>query len=415
MQIRSLENTNVVGTFKIVLLIGILLILFISLFSIDAQDEPQFAAPNADGSDKLAYVSNEGYLMLYDPRERTETMLLDHVQTFVLARDGRVAFTRPDETDNDLYVFDPSTPALPPINISPNTATSDYPIVWSPDGHYLAFGSYSYLDGNRRIYVWDGDNATDITPEKVMIAAEHYQVSWSDDGRLAITVSFGYLDGDPEPEIYLWDGDTTINLSQNPGGWDGNASWSRNGKVVFRSIRDEEIGTFVWDGRSFVDGSPDTDTFVHVAPELRPYYLTWTHNDLLGFTTRTDSPTGFKKQIVLWDVEREAIVEHFPISSDNAWNWLAEGGQVILSSHLASGTPSYYLDVENTAGEILFSAHTGEIAWSSDGYLAYCVRPENKGWVLSLWNGEETWTVTSVSYKPMRWQNGQHTFSCNNG
>ena len=126
------------------------------------------------------------------------------------------------------------------------------------------------------------------------------------------------------------------------------------------------------------------------------------------------SLTG-RKEIVLWNLAEEVIVTRLPVASDNAWSWLAEGGAVVLTSTLASGIPSAYLDVENTAGRILFSVHTGEFAWSSAGFLAYCGIEGRYSQRLSLWDGREAWVVAVVSYRPVQWQYGTGTFSCNNG
>jgi WD40 repeat protein len=415
--IETLPLRNIIGAGRLIILLFAATALNLSAFlsSTSAHDELEYAVNDADSSrDMLAYVSDDGYLMLYDPHNRTETTLLDNVQDFVLGRDGRVAFTKQDENDPDLYVFDPSTPAHTLINISENPAGNNYPLAWSPDGRYLAFDSYQDRD-DHYLYVWDGETKTNIMPDNGLDTAYTFYVDWSHDGQLAFTVQYGWSSLDTPSEIYLWDSNTTTNLSQNPLRWDGAASWSRTGQLKFGSHRDEEVGIYVWDGVSFKDGFPDIDSFIRLAPELEPTNATWTDDGFIGFTVTPDNSPSGTKEIILWDLESEAIVQQFPVSSENAWSWLAEGGQVILSSHLASGIPSVYLDVENTEGEILFSTHTGEFAWSSDGYLAYCGIEGGMSRILSLWDGEETWVVARVSYKPIQWQHGRTTFSCNNG
>ena len=400
-------------------IVGLMLIL---AAGVGAQTEPENA-------DMLAYISNENQLMLYDPRDRTETKLLDDVGTFLMSRDGRGAFTKLDETDTDLYIFDPAAPHIAPINISQNSAMNYYPVAWSPDGHYLTFAAFSrkssdyfytwiYQGGykvstkNQLLYVWDGEKTINIMPDSELGIADGFYVDWSDEGRLAFTIQYGSSNLDVPAEIYLWDGNKTINLSQNPEGWDSAGRWNKNGQWLFWSSRDGDGGIYVWDGESFKDGSPDVDSFIRVAPELEPDSAGWTDEGLVEFTLYSDSGA---KEIILWDFEREAIVRQFSVSSDKYESWLAEGGQMILSSHLASGIPSVYLDVENIAGEILFSEHVGEFAWSPDGYLAYCGIEDRMSRLLSLWDGEETWLVAEVSYKPAQWQNGQKIFSCNNG
>lgn len=397
------------------LIITIILILSTFLPGISTPDELEHAINDANNRDMLAYVSNEDQLMLYDPHDRTETKLLDGVRSFVLGRDGRVAYRNQDQTDHNLYVFDPSTQSLDVITISQNPAAVLYSLAWSPDGHYLALGAYEH-EVEHALYVWDGETTTNIMPENGLDTAVTFYADWSYDGRLAFTIQYGWSNLATPAEIYVWDGETTTNLSQNPEAWDGSTSWSKNGQLMFSSYRDAaEGGIYVWDGVSYKDGSPDTDSFIQLAPELEPTYALWLDDGLIGFTSHPDASPSGTKEIILWDLEAQAIVQRYPVSSENAWSSLAEGGQVILSSHLASGVPSYYLDVENTEGEILFSTIVGEFSWSSSGYLAYCRIDKDRGWVLSIWNGDETWDIARVSYRPVQWQNGQQTFSCNNG
>ncbi len=409
----SLRNITRVGRLTILLPIGIMLMSSLFLSTISAQDE-------VDNPDMLAYVSEEGHLMLYDPRDRTETKLLENVDTFLLARDGRVAFTRPDENDTDLYVFDPSTPDLDPINISQNPAVGHYPVAWSPDGRYLAFasftqsgdyapymlilqGQYLALNTEQTLYVWDGETITNIMPDDLLAPAESFSVDWSDDGRLAFNIEYDRYGNNPPAEIYLWDGSTTTNLSQSPDGWEGDLSWNKDGQLIFFSQQNEDGGTYVWDGLSFKDGSPDVDSFVPIAPDLKPGYVTWLDDGLIGFTIYSGPPSSITKEIIVWDMEREAIIRQFPVSSEYFYSRLSDDGQVILSTQLASGLPSEYLDIENTEGEILFSTHTGNYAWSSDGYLAYCEWEGGMKWILTLWNGEETWAVATLNNKPVHW------------
>lgn len=414
--------TNIIraGRLAILLSTGLTLMLSVLFSGIGAQDEPADAVNNADRRDNLAYVTEDHHLMLYNPRDRTETKLLDNVQRFVIARDGRVVFTRYDEgdpqlADTDLYVFDPSTPLLAPINISQNPAAGHFPLAWSPDGKYLAFASYMDKD-NHILYVWDGETITSIMPEDGLDTADTFYVDWSNDGRLAFTIQHGWLDSDIPSEVYLWDGSTTINLSQNPEYWDGNARWSQTGQLKFGSERDgKPRGVYVWDGTSFKGESPDTESFIRLPFEQDWLPTTWTDEDYIGLAWYSEGSLGGPKEIILWNPESQAVVKRFPVTSENAWSWLAEGGQAILSSQLASGIPSVYLDVENTEGEIGFSNHVGEFAWSSDGYLAYCGIEEGRSRVLSIWDGSESWVVARVSYKPIQWLYERDTFSCNNG
>ncbi len=412
----SLSVRNIIRSRRFAVLLFIAITAILYLFLSNARPQA-FSLNTADGHDMLAYVSSSDQLMLYDPRDRTETALLDDVRSFKLSPDGRVAFKKLDENDTVLYIFDPSSDTLTPV-ITENPDAYNSPLAWSPDGRYLAFGSYHEPEG-LSLYVWDGETATNVMPENPLAAAVRFYVDWSHDGRLAFQVIYGWSNLDIPPEVYVWDGHTMTNLNPNPDGWDGYASWSEDGKLLFGSRRDDDFSYYVWDGVSFKDGLPDADTFIPVAPELEPDYPVWVTDNIIAFSVNRQFLIFPRNIIMLWDVESGRVISEYPVSSDNAWSYLAEGGQVIISSHLASGLPSYYLDVESTEGQILFTTETGEYAWSPDGYLAYCRTDGRPGgsinWVLSLWDGQESWDVTRVSYRPAQWQSEQYTFSCNNG
>ena len=403
------------GNFTILLSVSLMSIVFILMSGISKSDEVDYVLNDDETShDMLAYVSTENDLILYDPYDRTETTLLSNVNGFVFSRDGRVAYTPVDQVNTNLYVFDSVSPTRAVINISQDYTRNNYPIAWSPDGRYLAFGAYED-SADQILYIWDGETITNIMPEDGLDTVSRFYVDWSYDGRLAFTTLHGWSNLDKNPEIYVWDGNTTLNLSQNPEGSDGNASWSRTGQLMFGSTRDEESGIYVWDGVSFRDGLPDTASFIRLASDFQPERASWTDDGFITFTVRPELSFSGQKEIIVWDFENKEIVQQYLVSSENAWSWLAEGGQMILSSHLASGIPSVYLDVENTEGEILFSAHVGEFSWSSDGFLAYCGIAGGRSFILSVWDGEETWVVDKVSYRPARWIYGQGIFSCNNG
>lgn len=411
--------------FTLVIIVSIVVVTRANRSQIDLA----YVIGNGDRHDKLAYISQDDQLILYDPVERIENALLDNVSGFVLSRDGRVAFTKLD--DNDLYVFDTTQPDNDPINISQTHDVFEYPLAWSPNGRYLAFGSFTESSGyppniwiyqgsytsdseGLSLYVWDGETNINAMPDQPLDRVDNARVDWSHNGQLAFTLEHSWSEDDVPAEIYLWDGHNTTNISQNPNGYDGGAQWSNDGKLLFGSHRGNEEGVFVWDGTSFANGVPDASTFIQIAPELQPSRVTWTEDSLVAFVVYTDT-TIPAKTLIQWDTESQAVVKEMPVSSQNAWSWLAEGGQVILSSHLASGIPSVYLDVENTVGEIVFSEHVGEFAWSASGYLAFCGIEERYSRLLSIWNGEESWIVARTSYRPVQWQNGDKVFSCNNG
>ena len=413
-----------------IILLTVVSISLAFLVKLVAQEPPPYPYDDANRSlDTLAYVSEDHQLILYDVQDRAETTLLQNVSSFVLSRDGRVAFTTVDENDHALYVVDPSLPATDPVVISQNPAAIHYPLSWSPDGRYVTFASFgeladyphyiwtyqgSYVANSRdqSLFVWDGEKVTNIMPEDALAAAAAFRADWSEAGRLAFLIIHGWSMGAVPNELYLWDGHSTVSVSQNPHSWDSRGRWSRDGQLLFGSQR-HGGGIYVWDGTSLKDGAPDVDTFIRLPPELEPDSVTWMDDGSVA--TLVSSSPSTTKEVTVWDLESESVIRRIPVSSDNAWSSLTGDGQLILSSHLASGIPSYYLDVEDNSGNLLLSTHTGEYSWSPGGYLAYCGIEDGHSRVLSIWDGRETRVVARVSYRPVQWQNVGDTFSCNNG
>lgn len=82
---------------------------------------------------------------------------------------------------------------------------------------------------NTEIYVWDGEQVINVSQNP----AHDAMPAWSSDGRLA-----WISERDGNAEIYVWDGEQVINVSQNPDGDDRNAIWSDDGRLAWHSERD---------------------------------------------------------------------------------------------------------------------------------------------------------------------------------
>ena len=169
-------------------------------------------------------------------------------------------------------------------------------------------------------------------------------------------------------------------------------------------------------GRRVVrDWAIDADSFAPLAPAHEAFSARWIDDRLIAFTDYSRYASDGVKEIIIWDFENESVARRIPVMSENYWSWLIDGDALIASSELASGIPSTYLDIETTNGDIVFSEHVGEYAWSADGYLAFCGIDEGFSRILSIWDGDGTQVVAEVSYRPVRWLNGGPVFSCNNG
>jgi Tol biopolymer transport system component len=342
---------------------------------------------------------------------------------------------------DSLYVWDGETvinitPDIAPINVSQDPYAISYKLSWSPDGRYLAFtiwrGASNYAD---LLFVWDGETVINVAPDNGLDFVREIDVDWSSDGRLAFTIEYHEEEEDTAvpSEIYVWDENITTNLSQNPTVADWGATWSDNGQLAFMSVRDGEEGIYVWDGVSFKDGSPDSDSFIHVTRELQlpeddnPQYPRpdpiWTDEGFLGFLVIEEvailSP---RRELVFWDVETQEIAVQFRSpewAGFGGWNRLRNGQLVNYYWGIASGRGAINFEVRDTRGRLLLSDSVGGWAWSPDGYLAFCDlgREDSPGLrVVSILDGQEVQIVAKTSESiDVRWQSGGRTFNCWDG
>ena len=334
-------------------------------------------------------------LSLYNPITDEHTLLHEEegrIQ-FESSPDGRIAYSLRDVEDNGLYIMDAIAPDEPHINILESVDLGrPYPRKWSPDGQYLAL-MVDEPDESRSLYLWDGNNIINITPQDLPAKPESYSLAWSRDGRLALSIRFAYESEYPPREIYLWDGETTINLSQNSEANDYRMAWSDDGELAF--ISNNRL--LVWDGVSMKDGMPDVDTFDDVVSEfdLRRAYPTWTPDGHLSFIAKSLKHSFRYLVIYEWDGSTETMIS--PTASDHydhfAWS---NDGYLALVKNLST------LSVQATDNQVVYEGYvSGGMAWSSDGYLAYC----NDG--LFLWDRETTIEVIAGEYDKAEWQSGR--------
>ena len=194
-------------------------------------------------TDLLAYTLRDGpgktTLLMYDPRFGVSLPVHTDANAsaiaFSFSLEGQLAFELGSDNVGQIHVWDTVSGQSSLIGFSP-VPQSTFPTVWSPDGHYLAF--VFDVDGkDEQLYVWDGKTTINVTPDGLSRTASIYSgIAWSADDRLAFTVFYphGSTPLDDPDEIYLWDGKTTTNLSQNSIGHDTYPSWSPDGRLAFR-------------------------------------------------------------------------------------------------------------------------------------------------------------------------------------
>jgi Tol biopolymer transport system component len=324
--------------------------------------------------------------------------------------DGRyLAFGSPHEDDiSEIYLLDTEATDQQAVKITQMPTTGEILLGWSPDGQYLTLESHQ--DDERLLYVWDGKTIINITPENMPEPALSYTLDWSDDGLLAITVNFGYASGDTQEEVYLWDGNKTISLSQNPNGEDHRPVWNIDGHLAFLSHRDGIYNILGWDGQSFKDGLPDIQPLIHDPSGFIGYisYPGWTPDGLLTFTSQTAADTN--TQIYVWDGQKATNISQNPTLHNGGPVW-SDDGRWAFVTFFSSQQLLYVRDANNNP--LITTGGEYKPAWSPIGNLAFCVRNEF-GWTISVWDGQTIIEITQGNDISARWSNG-NSVSCSSG
>jgi Tol biopolymer transport system component len=362
--------------------------------------------------DRLVYfVTNSGgrSYIVYDPESHVRTSLpIDTIDFhFVLSRDGRLAFASWQNGDAELYILDIGSADTSPDSLSPQYVLDGFPLSWSPDGRYLAYTA------SDRLYVWDGETIVDITPEGLDDNVQWADLSWNSDGRLAFTAWYYVVyphEGDTH-EVYLWDGNTTTSLRQNPAGEDQAPSWSADGRLAFLSEWNDEYDIFVWDGVSVNNGAPDKESFANIAPEFTFYYSFpgWSPDGELVFIGTSPQDEGHA-QIYLWDGQTATnISQNLPLHSGSP-TWSADG-RWAFTTFFSPEQLVYVRDADNHT--LLKTEGIYSPAWSSGGILMFC-RPDRPDWILSMWDGQQIAELARGTEIVAQWESGSGVF-CSSG
>jgi hypothetical protein len=256
--------------------------------------------------------------------------------------------------------------------------------------------------------MWNGKNIFDVYEYRGQIS----EVAWSSSGQLAFT-EFYIDDYSPDKdysEIYIWDGNSTLNASQNPFGEDRSPTWSQNGQLAFLSNRNEEYNILVWDGISKNNSAPDSKTFVNIAPELTQYFSNpiWTNSDSIAFSGGSES--DLYAQIYEWDGQTAKNISQNPSFHNGGQTWRNDGYWSFIT-FFSSGQNLYVRD--NINQTVLETKGQYRPAWSHNGLLAFCV-PEYPNWALSIWSGKNAVEIAHGNFIVAKWNNGEYVF-CSNG
>lgn len=362
--------------------------------------------------DFLIYLIDENseqrQLVLYDPESNLHTQVLPgwDIQEFTLSKNYRLAFSSSKDGYSKIYVLNYPFTENTPIEIALNTSAENTPISWSPDGNYLLLDSVQA--NSKKLSMWNGETVFDIYEYHEQLS----EVTWSPDGRLTFTDFYTFIlphDGDI-CEIFIWDGKTTVSVSQNPSGDDRFPVWSKDGQLAFLSERNGEYDIFIWDGVSKENGAPDSKTFVNIAPELTQYFSNpiWTNSDSIAFSGGNES--DLHAQIYEWDGQTAKNISQNPSFHNGGQTWRNDGYWSFIT--FFSSEQNLYIR-DNINQTVLETKGEYRPAWSHNGLLAFCV-PEYPNWALSIWSGKNAVEIAHGNFIVAKWNNGEYVF-CSNG
>lgn len=346
--------------------------------------------------------------VFYDPINDIHTQILPDwtINEFSVSVNNRLAFS----SSNKIYVLDyPFTENIP-LDITSATSTENTLFSWSPDGRYLLFESVQV--DSKKLLLWDGKNISDIYNYHGRI----HEINWSADGQLAFTEFFAF---DPDTtqewgssEVFLWDGNAIVSLSQNPSGEDRFPAWSKDGQLAFLTNRDGKYDIFLWDGVSKNNGAPDSKTFVNIAPDLTQYFSspTWTNSGSIAFDG--SGTWDLNIQIYEWNGQTTVNISKNPFAHNGGQTWRSDG-YWSFATYFSDviGQNIYVRDAHNRT--ILTTEGRYPPAWSQDGLLMFCVE-DSTGWILSMWNGINIIEIARGGFIEAKWQNGKYVY-CSHG
>lgn len=363
--------------------------------------------------DYLVYVINElsgeSQLIFYDPVKDIHAPILSgwEIDTISLSIKNQLAFSSSHEGNSEIYILDYPFTDNVPVNITHDKSTDDNVFSWSPDGHYLVFRS-EQVDG-KTLSIWDGNAVSSIHQYKVQIG----ELSWSLDNRLAFTEFYTFVlpyEGD-QNEIFIWDGNTTTSVSQNPSGNDRSPSWNTDGELAFLSERDGEYDIFIWDGISKSNDKPDINSYQNISPSLTNYYSNpiWTNSGSLTFIAF--GPEDQHAQIYKWDGQTATNISKNPGLHNGGQSWRSDG---YWSFATFFSSPLLYVRNERNQTQLTVEGAYAP-AWSQNGLLMFCsYAPAPYGWQLSMWDGEKVVEIAQGYRIIAEWRNGAEAF-CSSG
>lgn len=394
MHVRLLQFQN-----QYLVLIILFFMLFIGLLN---------SLANSTEGDLLIYRIEDEYpatsLWMYDPLIDEHTLLYQGTGLihFTVSSVGKIAFTEYQENQN-FFLIDTRSHDKTVIDLEQVLGIIGHPIAWSNDGQSLALRDF---DGN--LYVWDGNELTDITPRDMESLPQRFGATWSPSGLLAITAWFGWEQDALQPEVYVWDGTRIINISQNPTGEDHSPAWNSNDELAFLSARETGYEIVVWDGETPEQNALNEYISVAVPSKMTRYYSypQWTPDNHIAFNSLQNNDRN--AQVYVWDGETATNMSQIPDNHNGGERWAIDGSWAFVN-YFSSDQLLHVRDADNNT--VLTTLAISSPAWSSNNDLIFCDL-DIVG--LSLWDGGNVKSIVSEWEIEAYWQSGQGVF-CSNG
>jgi WD40 repeat protein len=314
--------------------------------------------------------------------EQYSTTPIPYTHLMDLSTQGELAFAKPSVVPAEVWLVDVQSSANNPKLIFANprvTRIGSLSSTWSPDGHYLAFMGLED-DNNGRIYVWDGESVIAVdSPQPV---SEVEIMVWSQDNRLAFTARPpGENGGDLWPaELYVWDGQQTINISQTPDRNEWTGPWSNDGRLAYSTEgpnQGDPKQKMIWDG---VNSAPAFPGFVALE------WVHWTPDNELTLSGRLPGDTWL--QLYRWDGEQTINISPQLDQGYIEQNW-SQDGRWAVGVILRANRWTETIEVRDANNQLLLDV-PGIMPplWTEAGNLLFCQR-QPQSVMLQQWDGQQ--------------------------
>ncbi|MBN8593385.1 MAG: PD40 domain-containing protein [Anaerolineae bacterium] len=352
--------------------------------------------------DWIVYVLGQQEIVtLHDLERHFSAPIPGFPNTFTLDLNahGELAYAGSADDQNDVRIFNVhSSVNNPQVIYTAPASTRFYQFYWSPDGHYLAFVGSEDNQG-ARVFVWNGEMVVSVNPPGLVDDVNF--VRWSPDNRLAFRMRpLGQVEGRSFPsEVYIWDGQQTLNLSQTPDQDDYPFGWSRDGRLAYVSYGlryGDTSSVLIWNGENSTLVFSDVSGF---------FTLYWNaENELTLSVAQPDASSLFQ----IYRRHGEQIINISPDANRGyAFQRWSQDGRWAVSVMNQAGYEADSIQVRNDDQQLLLDV-PGILypIWTEAGSLLFCQR-QPQSVVLQRWDGERIRPVVQGTFINMRMPNGR--------